>query len=272
MTLMPGSLAINALAVMLVAGCTIAPPTSPERTTKHAAAFRTTDQLAGVSPPAGGRLPDMAVGSRWKYDVVVRTRTRPQDGSAPWSEWKIVTREREARGMVARVLDDLPYVVVQEFDHYVEPPRTIPASSADPRRRDITGLYHRPSPVIGTSTADPGDPDIARHGGPEARDDLLIPHPARPGDEFVSNRVFHDRNVVEAHEPVRTGLGVIPAVRVRRIAGDNFRPGDGITEWYAPQGRIASHRFQTRVAFGPDHQPLWVEIDSKELLISIVAP
>jgi hypothetical protein len=263
-------------ALLLIGGCAGDPVSSLDRGTPASATdirSATTVASGPGSALSSAHPPEVRVGTVWAYDVTIRTRTRPQDGSEPWSDWAERRVKREARAIEERVLDGRTYVVIQEFDEQVIPPGPTRVGFKVPHRQDNRGLYHRPPPiVIGLIAGNGEEGEPSRRGGPVGEDALLIPKPARPGDEFVSNRQFGERKIVERHEPVRTGIGTVAAVRTRLIAGERFRMGDEVLAWYVPSGRVASHENRVRVSFGPLRRPLWTEVDTNEKLIGITMP
>lgn len=261
---------------LFLAGCARDPVSSLDDEPGAAADVRSAPLAEAARAPVAevgaGRIPDFTVGTVWTYDVTIRRRTRPQDESEPWSDWTTRRVEREARGVSEAVIDGQTYVVIHEIDHFLDPPLSMFSRGFDPHRRDATGLYHRPSHVGGVAQSNGGQESLSRRGGPLVDDDLLVPIPARPGMEFISDRVFRQHQVVEGREPLRTGVGIVPTARLRLIAGVHLRPTDEILTWYAPAGRIAAYENIVRGRPGPDGLPHWTQIETRELLRAVTLP
>lgn len=254
--------------VLFLAGCGGSSPTSP--------GSAPVDHVQAGTHGAGGGwpLPDLAVGNTWIYDVVIRRRSRPQDGSRPWTEWSTSRVERRATGTEVRVLDGLEYIVIQESNRPIDPPGDVQVRRGDPHRRDFTGLYHRPSGIRGQSPSGVAtSPEAPDGGGPVGGDVLLVPHPAIPGREFASTPLPGEVRVVEGREAIPTGLGRIPTARVRTVSGDGIAPTDVLVDWFAPQGRVASSSRRIRAGLGPgqlpDRERLWIEVETTEILRDI---
>ena len=207
--------------------CGVLPACSRDPVSSRAVLSEGREASVAAARVRGAGLPALAVGAVWTYDVTERTRFRPQDGSAPWSEWTTRRIVREARAIEERTLDAHPYVVLQDFDSRVDPPGPSRVGFKVPHRLDPTGLYHRPPPIV-SGTMDFAVPVASRRGGPVGEDMLLLPYPARPADTFLSNRQLGEIRLVERHEPVRTGIGNLAAVRTRVIASSRLRTGDVI--------------------------------------------
>jgi hypothetical protein len=259
---------------LVLAGCARDPVSSLEEAVFGRSGTTSAEAVrAPVAAVGAGRLPDVTLGTVWTYDVTVRSRTRPQDESAPWSEWTTRRVVREARAVEEQVLDGRTYVVIQHFEEAVDPPGPTRVKSKVPHRRDESGLYHRPPAiVIGTITTADDEPELARRGGPVGEDALLLPSPARPGTTFESNHQLRERWVVERHESIRTGLGRVAAVHTRMLAGASFHQGDRSDAWYAPTGRVASRQNIVRAILDPQGRLAWSEVDTRETLRRIALP
>jgi hypothetical protein len=193
---------------------------------------------------------------QWTYERVERVRLRPvvRGEFTPWSSSTFDIVETVTR---TRVMDGRTYFEVVGVG------------------RDRLGLRSSYNYHSWMRQASDGLYELRLAGGvaglgiasPAPSERLVLPYPAHPGTHFTGNAGSVDRFVIEAIDPIRTGIGVEPAARVVRL---DFAAGHESTKWFGRVGRVA---WATRSeSIFPGEPRMMLERDSHEILVTIDSP
>ena len=211
----------------------------------------------------GDRYP-LALGTRWTYDLVERTRFRA-NGDPEFGPWKTThipitaeaSRITEIEGHTFTVIDELIY-----FPSLWAP--GIPYRDRQFLRQDASALYSFPNEG-GIAAAE----EVARAlPTPTLHESVQLVYPPHVGAHWkVSLRSDYEFEV-EAIEPVRTVLGVFPAARVRGALHSGQPGTEAERIWYGKPGVV--RRWSRRVddAGLPNGQRGLKETIDDELLTS----
>jgi hypothetical protein len=152
----------------------------------------------------------LALGTTWTYDVVERTRFRA-DGDLEFGPWKTThyeRRERAARNYKGEWQDYVETdIVYWSYDH---PNPEYPYVSHQRLRQDAVALYSTPI-TGGIGAVEPTARDLP---APVRAEHILLVYPTHVGAHWKPSPLATTELTVEAIEPVRTVLGVLPAARV----------------------------------------------------------
>jgi len=188
-----------------------------------------------IAQDSGNRYP-LAIGTRWAYDGVERASFH-QDGRLEFGPWK-TSRFRvteEAVRITSIEGQDYFEIDVRIYDLDGTHPE-IPLRDRRYLRQDRVALYEFPNQGgIGAV-----EPAVRLGPAPLRQENVRLAYPLHVGASWTarpgSSRTFE----VEAIEPIRTGMGVEPAARVRARSPELLPSDVSDLEWYGRSGLVRS--------------------------------